>query len=64
MKLDINGTIYDVASLDEASRVWCEIRDSLGLGASDMYEGCGTVRDGACIVGRIAYNGKILRGKS
>ena len=61
MKLNINGVFYDVTSPEHASRVWCEIRDRLGLGASDMWSKCGEVRDGRRLVARISYNGKITK---
>jgi hypothetical protein len=62
VKLNINGTLYDVGSPEEASRIWCNVRDRLGLGATDMYDRCGEVRNSAGkLVAVIAYNGKIER---
>lgn len=60
MKLNINDTLYDVTSLEDASRQWTEIRDRLGLGSSDMWRNCSEVRDAAGkLVARISYNGRI-----
>lgn len=62
MKLTINRTRYDVRDLAHASEVWCEIRDRLGLGASDMWEGCGDVHDArGVLVGHVSYNRKVTR---
>lgn len=48
---------------DDASAVFCAIRDNNGFGASDMKRGCGDLLDAAGnIVGRVSYNGKIWIG--
>lgn len=48
---------------DEASAVFCAIRDDGGFGASDMKQGCGDLLDTAGnVMGRISYNGKIWIG--
>jgi hypothetical protein len=51
--------VIPVASLEEASACFAAHRDSEGFGASDMLLGCGDVREGGLLVGRISYNGRI-----
>lgn len=48
-----------VSSLDEASKCFAAHRDGFGFGASHMRKGCGDVREGRKLVGRISYNGRI-----
>jgi hypothetical protein len=64
MKLTIAfGDYYEMAvrvrSLREASMCFAAYRDAFGFGASNMREGCGDVRQGRRLVGRISYNGRI-----
>lgn len=43
-----------------ASEVFCQYRDSFGLGASDMKKGCGNVTDqSGKLIARISYNGRV-----
>jgi hypothetical protein len=48
-----------VANLEQASQCFAAHRDGFGLGASAMRKGCGDVRQGQKLVGRISYNGRI-----
>lgn len=45
---------------DDASRIFCDVRDRNGFASSDMKPGCGDLLDASKkIVGRISYNGRI-----
>lgn len=57
MKLKANGKTITVADFAEASRVYSEMRDAFGLGASRFRDG--KIIDGREIVARISYNGKV-----
>lgn len=48
-----------VPSPEEASRVVVAWQDANDLGASALDRGHGLVRDGAVVVARISYNGRI-----
>lgn len=48
-----------VSSLEEASKCFAAHRDGFGFGASAMRKGCGDVRQGRALIGRISYNGRI-----
>lgn len=48
-----------VSSLLEASKCFAAHRDGFGFGASAMRTGCGDVRQGRALIGRISYNGRI-----
>lgn len=64
MKITISFTGHPridipVSSLLEASKCFAAHRDGFGFGASAMRTGCGDVRIGRKLVGRISYNGRI-----
>jgi hypothetical protein len=70
LRLAVVGQVareHRVFSSDEAVAVWCDYRNTLGFGASEMKKGCGDVTDSkGCVVGRISYNGRVwdASGKS
>lgn len=49
----------EVASLAEASRVYVELRDRSGLGASSMPEGRILDPDTGALVASLSYNGRV-----
>ena len=58
MNVKIQGRNYEVASLQEASRKYCDLRDASGRGASWFRDG--EVRDDVgVLVARISYNGRV-----
>lgn len=58
MTLTIGIRRLPVATLEEASRVFCERRDRSGFGASDFPDGRLYDAEGREI-GRVSYNGRI-----
>lgn len=52
-----NGETHAVASIEEASRVYCAARDASGEGASTWDDGC--IQPGNL---RISYNGRVWNG--
>lgn len=60
IKLEVSALQFDVASLEEASSKYCELRDASGEGASTWPTGTVTKKDGTQLY--ISYNGKIWEG--
>lgn len=57
MKLTIGCKSYTVATIEEASRLYGELRDKSGKGASKWPEGKIETEDGT--VYRVSYNGRV-----
>jgi len=56
---NLNGRTVPVRTLDDARRLWLDLRDTEGLGASDMVKGCGRyMQDGVCVA-TVSYNGRM-----
>ena len=56
---NLNGAIVAVRTLDEARAMWIDLRDSEGLGASDMVRGCGDYFEAGIKVAKVSYNGRM-----
>lgn len=56
--IQIDGRRYQVASLEQASQMYCAARDAFGEGASRTPEGLIVTAEGRT-VGRISYNGRV-----
>ena len=57
--INLNGRWVSVRTLDEGRALWLALRDSEGLGASDMVRGCGDYREDGRLVARVSYNGRM-----
>lgn len=57
MKLKIKGKAYEVATLEEASKLYEKLRDASGLGASRWPSG--SVFEGRELAATISYNGRV-----
>ena len=55
-------TLIEVASFAEASRIYAEMRDRSGRGASSLPEARLYDADTNQLVARISYNGRVWRG--
>lgn len=56
--LQIRRKRYQVASLEQASQMYCKARDASGFGASKVPEGVIVTADGRKVA-RISYNGRV-----
>jgi hypothetical protein len=52
--------IKECNTYQEASEIFCSVRDSKGYGASDMVLGCGDVMSENEKIGEVSYNGKVF----
>lgn len=50
-----------VANLEQAAMEFAAHRDAFGYGASDMMRGCGDVKRGSKLMGKVSYNGRVWR---
>lgn len=59
LRIGRGRTLHEVADYAEASRIYCELRDRPGLGASRMPEG--RIYDALTtkLVATLSYNGKV-----
>lgn len=58
--VDFAGQRHPVDSLQDASDKWNEFRDRTGIGASDLDETPLIKNAAGAVVGKIAYNGKVV----
>jgi hypothetical protein len=65
IRINFRGTpnhLVPVQFADDASRIFSDVRDAGGFGASDMKAGCGELIDGTGeVIGQISYNGRIWK---
>ena len=59
MKLKAAGKTIPVTDFAEASRVYSDMRDASGLGASRFRDG--KIVEGRKTIGRVSYNGRVWR---
>lgn len=60
LRLAIGMKSYRVASLDDASRRYCDVREARGEGASRLPPGM--IYDGPFLVAHVSYNGRVWAG--
>lgn len=59
LRVGTSRTLLEVADLAEASRVYCELRDRSGLGASSMPEGRIYDARTTRLAATLSYNGRV-----
>jgi len=57
LRVGKSRTLVEVADYDEASRIYCELRERSGLGASRMPGA--RLYQGRQVVAELSYNGKV-----
>ena len=57
MQITIRRRTFQVATLAEASRIYCEARDASGAGTRTFKDAY--VKDGDAVIARISYNGRV-----
>lgn len=60
MKLTIKNKQYEVDTIEQASKLYCDIRDKSGYGASSFTPV--VIRDNGNPIAYISYNGKVWQG--
>ena len=58
-RFNLNGRMISVRTLDEGRAAWLALRDSEGLGASDMVRGCGDYFENGVKVAHVSFNGRM-----
>jgi hypothetical protein len=62
LRIGRSRNLVEVASLAEASRIYAELRDRTGRGASTMPEGRIYDAETCKLVANLSYNGRVWQG--